>query len=282
MHELKVAANGLSFNMAKLISGRPPLLMLHGVTRRWQTFLPLMNALAARWDVYAVDFRGHGGSSRSTHYRIMDYTSDIIDLIATTFEEPVVIYGHSLGAMVAAATAAAIGGTAKAVIMEDPPMNTMGPEISGNILHSFFAGLGRFAGDQRSTSSVAADLAEIELFDPATSGTTRLGDIRDEVQLRFTARSLRSVDPGVFEPISDGKWMEGYDTSRIFSSLHCPSLLLQADLSAGGMLTEADAAMLKQLSPDLTRVRLSGVGHVIHVAATQALINHVTAFLESI
>src|SRR5260221_7378676 len=40
----------------------PPLVLLHGVTRSWQDWRPVLPALMARWQVFALDHRGHGGS----------------------------------------------------------------------------------------------------------------------------------------------------------------------------------------------------------------------------
>src|SRR5262249_28924121 len=35
-------------------AGAPPLVLLHGVARRWQDFTPLLPALACRWQVHAL------------------------------------------------------------------------------------------------------------------------------------------------------------------------------------------------------------------------------------
>ena len=35
------------------------------------------------------------------------------------------------------------------------------------------------------------------------------------------------------------RWLEGYDQQRVFQSIRCPVLLLQADAAAGGMLADA-------------------------------------------
>ena len=282
MIETNINTNGLNIHLAHLQNGKPPLLMLHGVTRRWSTFLPVIHALSLRWNVHALDFRGHGRSDRADSYHVVDYTEDVVAFVQEHFSSDVVIYGHSLGAMVAAAAAAQLGDRVTAVIMEDPPMETMGKSISENILHSFFAGLGQFAGDPRSTALIAKDLAEVQLRNPQSDRPVRLGDIRDPVQLRFTAASLKHVDPGVFKPILAGKWLSGYHAEHIFRSITCPALLMQADTNVGGMLTDVQAAQLTDWSPDLTHIKMTGIGHVMHVAATSQLVNLVHSFLESL
>ncbi|MFY9662418.1 MAG: alpha/beta fold hydrolase, partial [Terriglobales bacterium] len=51
-------------NYAEGPAAGPPLVLLHGLGRRWQVFLPLIPALSMRWHIFAVDLRGHGKSSR--------------------------------------------------------------------------------------------------------------------------------------------------------------------------------------------------------------------------
>src|SRR5687767_921873 len=86
----------------------PPLVLLHGVTRRWQDYAPLLPTLTLRWHVHALDFRGHGKSDRTAEgaYRVADYVADAAALLRDV-GKPSVVYGHSLGAMVAAGVAAA-------------------------------------------------------------------------------------------------------------------------------------------------------------------------------
>ena len=74
-----------------------PLLLLHGVLRGWRDFAPLWPALAPRWQLHAVDLRGHGQSGRSPgSYRVTDHAGDGIALVRQ-LPGSVVIFGHSLG-----------------------------------------------------------------------------------------------------------------------------------------------------------------------------------------
>ncbi len=282
MDEVQEEFNGIRLNYAVLDNRCPPLLMLHGVTRRWQTFLPLMQCLALRWKVHALDFRGHGLSGRVPgRYTVADYVPDVTEFVKARCQEPVVLYGHSLGAMVAAAAASQLESRVSAVILEDPPMESMGSAIHGNILQSFFSGLHRFAGDQREVALIASELAELRLHDPQKDQTLRFGDLRDPASLRFGAASLKSVDPEVFDAIVSGRWLDGLDFEQIFRQVTCPVLLLQADPVCGGMLSDSDADRIADWANDVTLLRFPGTGHVIHLAQTQQLVNHLHGFLES-
>ncbi len=79
-----------------------------------------------------------------------------------------------------------------------------------------------------------------------------------------------------------GQWLDGYDWEATASAIQCPSLLLQADPAAGGMLTDADAERFCELAGDCTRVRFDGIGHMINWQDTQGLLRAVQNFTESI
>lgn len=281
--ETSVTVGGLRLNsMAGPASGSP-LLLLHGVLRRWQTFHPLWPHLASRWQLHGLDFPGHGVSDRLPgDYRVSDYVRVAAEFVSQQFSEPLVIYGHSLGAMVAAAVASQLGERIKAVILEDPPLDTMGSRIRQTALHGYFQSLQRWAGSQAPHDQIARELAEITVTDPTTRVSFRLGDLRDAAQLRFMASCLARLDPKVLDPIVQCRWLEGFDWRQVFRDLACPALLLQADTAVAGMLTDGDAAEVANLARSLTLVKLAGCGHGMHWTRTQDVANLTCAFLESL
>ncbi|MEZ6059776.1 MAG: alpha/beta hydrolase [Planctomycetaceae bacterium] len=264
-------------------SSEPTLLMLHGVTRRWQTFLPVTAALAQRCRLMLVDLRGHGESDRATGgYRVVNYVDDICELIHACIPGPLMIYGHSLGAMTAAGVAARLGEHVSALVMEDPPLQTMGTRIGETSLLSYFTQVGKFAGSRLPVDVMARELADTTYQDPATGTSLRIGDTRDAAQLRFAASSLKRLDPAVLEPILTSTWLEGFSVDDVFQALKCPALILHADEAAGGMLTRADAEYVLALNDRVLRVAFPGAPHGIHWTATQPLLNVVLPFLESV
>src|SRR5215212_5263352 len=44
--------------------GRPPVVLLHGVGSRGQSWWPVIDPLAARFHLYQLDLRGHGASGK--------------------------------------------------------------------------------------------------------------------------------------------------------------------------------------------------------------------------
>ena len=116
-------AAAVSINYVEGPKSGPPLVLLHGVTSRWQRFLTLLPVLAQRWHVVAADLRGHGRSGRVPgRYGVMEYAQDVIGLIQHLGDEPAVVLGHSLGAMVGIGVAAEAPSAVRALILEDPPL----------------------------------------------------------------------------------------------------------------------------------------------------------------
>src|SRR4051812_7500346 len=264
LEERKIEAGEVTLNVAVSASSRPPMALLHGVVRRWQDFLPIMPSLALRWQLWAVDLRGHGLSARAPRYLVVDYVRDIVHLVREHWREPGVLVGHSLGAMVAAAVAAELPDHVRAIVLEDPPFETLGDNIRSTPFFAQFAGMHLYAGSGRSVSDLARELAELRIATPLNPEPVRMGDVRDSTSLRFTARALRDLDPAVLQPIVAGQWLNGYDHESILRRLTMPSLMLRGDERMGGMLTRASADRACQLTADCTVIDLP-TGHHIHL-----------------
>lgn len=151
----RVCLNPLQVRSIERGSG-PSLLLLHGVTRCGEDWQPLMPALSAHWKVITVDQRGHGESPRGRGYLVADYIADAVRLVRDELSTPLVIFGHSLGAMVAAAVAAELPQWVRGIVLEDPPFHTMGNRITGSLWQSQFIGMQEVARRSGSIVIVAA------------------------------------------------------------------------------------------------------------------------------
>jgi len=261
----------------------PTLLLLHGVTRCGGDWEGLIPSLAANWTVIALDQRGHGESPRAASYLVTDYIADAVRLIRDEIATPLVIFGHSVGAMVAAGVAAELPDFVRGAILEDPPFHTMGNRIAGTAWQAQFIGMRQVAQSGGSIEKMTDALAAIQL--PAPEGGFRLlGELRDRVSLAWSAQCLSQLDPEVLTPVIEGRWLAGYDFPALLSHIRCPALLLQADPAAGGALTDADAEAAESALRSCHRVHFPGIGHQIHrdrpVEVLQALRDFVASFLS--
>jgi pimeloyl-ACP methyl ester carboxylesterase len=256
------------------------LWLIHGLSRCWQDFAPLLPDLVASWHVRAYSHRGHGESARTPGaYRVADYVPDLAAAV-TAAHKKCVLVGHSLGALVSIGIAAAVPELVEAVVLLDPP----GPEFVAHLdrtpYFAIWGALQKFAG-RADTSTVARELSDLRVPN-GTGGTVRYGDTRDAASVRFVARCLRDVDPEVFTPPLQKKWLDGFDPLALARKVKCPALLVVADAEKGGVLTPADATALTAALPDGYRVDLPGVGHLVHWQDAPGTLRLLHSFLNSL
>ena len=259
------------------------MVLLHGVTRRWQDWLTVLPSLAPRWQAFALDLRGHGRSDRTPGaYRIADYVPDVVDFLRRGLDEPAIVIGHSLGANVAAAVAAEAPERVRALVLEDPPLEMAGPRIAETGLPELFPHFLRHAGSDRPVDEIAggAGRGPREVLGPCRP---RPPGRRPRPGLAaVSASGLKRLDPDVLEPPLAGRWLDGSDVADHLGRIRCPTLLLQADGFFGGLLPDDHAAEMAALIRHCVHIKLTGIGHNIHSTATEAMMRLVLPFLGSI
>jgi pimeloyl-ACP methyl ester carboxylesterase len=223
-------ANGVPLNYAVGPASGPPLLLLHGITERWQTFLPLIPRLSTRWQLYALDLRGHGRSGRiKNNYRIVDYAQDVICFLGSQIHQPCFILGHSVGALVAIYLAAHQPKQVKALILVDPPLHLQhtplkdipsGPyEIFKRILEIIRA--------HRSPQAIEQALAKC-----FPEGNLEAHRTRAEV--------LSQLDPDALDISLENHHLAGLDLYVLMPQIECPTLLIQGNPQRGAALFDED------------------------------------------
>ncbi len=258
------------------------VLFLHGVLRNWRTFHPLLQELRSELRLAALDFRGHGRSDPAPGaYFVRDYVEDATKALGHVSAQRNIIYGHSLGAMVAMATAAENPGRVNGIILEDPPFSTMGGRLLQLPLHRFFAGLPDVLARSISVDSLFHNFSEMIVGEDENNAPIRVKDQRDQTARRFSAESLGHMDPEVLTPIVEGRWLEDYDHISLARKVRCPIVMFQSDERAGGMLTNEDARSLKRIWKGRCElIRLEGVGHTIHWAQPGALLEQIRKLIQ--
>ncbi|MBN9120290.1 MAG: alpha/beta hydrolase [Planctomycetes bacterium] len=257
------------------------LWLIHGLSRRWEDFAPILCDLTAWWHVHAYSHRGHGESARTPGaYRVADYVSDLAAAVKEAHKKCVLV-GHSLGALVSMGVAAKLPDLVTAVVLLDPPGPHFLAHIDQTPYGTIWPALQKRCG-RPDTSAVAKELAELRVTTAHPGEIVRLGDTRDAASLRFVARGLRDLDPEVFDPPLKKHWLDGFDVFGAAKHVKCPALLVVADPARGGMLPPEDSKPLASALPDCTRVDLPGVGHLIHWQDTPATLRLLHAFLGSL
>jgi len=261
----------------------PPLVLLHGLGRRWQVFMPVIPALSLRWHIFAPDLRGHGKSSRVARgYQGPQYAEDIARLLRERVAAPAVLFGHSLGGMLAMWVASHHPELVRALILGDNLIVVR--HLHNPMYATLFSGLRDLARKGGSVEQIAEGIGRIVLPSPGKNESITIRELpgNDEAYLLSWARSVQQADPDVYEMALDGSSLEGWDDETLLRGIACPTLLLQASRELGGLMSDADVALASRLLPHHTHVKFRNLGHALFIQQPEPVLRAVTNFLESL
>ena len=260
----------------------PAWLFLHGLARTGADWAAFSQAMGTPWRRMAPDMRGHGASGRGQSYRVADYCADIEAALPLLSAQPVVLMGHSLGALVGMTVAARHPDRVAGLILEDPPTPGYMAGLGNTGYAQMFEAYARLAESGLSIPEMARHLTLLPVRDPL--GKVRpLGEMRDGASIRFMAACLARLDSAApLAALGGAAWLEGLDIPSLLADIRCPVLLLRGDDRFGGMMPLEETNELYARVRDLTRLDMTGVGHQIHGMAQEPAVRAVTAFVHSL
>lgn len=243
-----------------------PLVLIHGITSRWQPFQLILPALAEKFHVYALDLRGHGRSSHAPGaYRLEDYTHDVCQFITHQVQMPAVLYGHSLGGLIGINLAVQQPQAVRALVLGDPPLYYQDTPIQEIFWYSAFVELLEFMGTHPDPIEMDAWLAQNM---PGMSSERRT----ERVQ------SLETLDPDAVRSVISNRLMEGISLSALAPHVACPVLLLRGNPGLGSALREQDVDFARK---NFTRIRILEMETVGHGIIPTPLLPKMMDFIEN-
>jgi pimeloyl-ACP methyl ester carboxylesterase len=272
----------VELNYAEGPANGPPLVLLHGLGRRWQVFMPVIPALSLRWHIFAPDLRGHGKSSRAVRgYFGPKYSEDVACLLRERVSAPAVVFGHSLGGMLGMWVAAHHPELVRALVLGDNMIIVR--QLKNPMYTTLFAGLRDLARKSGSVEQIAQGIGKIVLPIPS-GGSVAIHELpgNDEPYLLSWARCVQQADPDAYEMTLDGTSLEGWDGETVLRGITCPTLLLQGAHELGGLMSEADVALATRLLPHHTHVKFRNLGHALFIQQPEPVLRAVMNFLEAL
>jgi len=238
----------------------PPLVLLHGISSRLNTWRPVVDALAADHRLVIWEARGHGDSDHpDAGYLLPDYAADLSGLLAALEIERPAIVGHSLGGMIAMTWAVNHPSTARAIVLEDAPLR-------GGREH-----VGRLDEWRRIAGMTVEEAAAHYLAEnPAQSA--------EEVHRRATSVTATAV--AVFGELRDENAAAGFiDRVAPLGLITSPILLIHGDVDTGGLVEAEDALRFAQVGPNFATARIPGGSHGLHRESTDQFVRLTLDFL---
>jgi N-formylmaleamate deformylase len=253
-----VVANGIRLHFVRLGNGRPPLILLPGITSPAVTWEFVAASLAARNDVYVLDNRGRGlsQSGPALGYRLDDYAADTEAFITTLGLDRPAILGHSMGARIAVRLAARAPTVVGKIVLVDPPVSGPGRRpypIPLNYYLESIQAVSRGTGYEEMKKSLPWS----------------------DQHLQLRMEWLPTCDPTAV--IESHKSFQEEDIHADLPKIAADTLLMYAE--NGGTVSEADAEVFVTALRSGHKQRIDGAGHMIPWDQFDLFVRAVHAFL---
>ena len=269
MRESTLQLDDRHINYAEGPQNGPPMLLIHGISGRWEDWDPVLRFFTPDWHVYAVDLRGHGKSSWVNNaYQWRQYALDQVEFIEQVIDEPAFVIGHSLGGATAVGLNALRSDLVRAAVYEDPPL----------FVHQ------RWEGNQFRISFTAT----LEVLDTNPDFATVLAHVKeanpeyDDARCRDRAEKLMAMDPDVFRTTLSGRARTNWRSEDLLEQAQAPGLLLQAEPSLGSALFDDEAEKAMNLLPQAEYEKWNDSVHGMHSSFPERFADRVLKFFTPI
>jgi pimeloyl-ACP methyl ester carboxylesterase len=253
----------------------PAMLLIPGQTESWWGYEAVMPPLAEHFQLFAVDLRGQGRSTRTPgRYTLDNMGNDLVRFMDLVIQRPTIVSGLSSGGVLAAwLSAYARPGQVRAAVYEDPPLfaSEVRPAVGPGIrqcIGPLFDLWSTFLGDQWSIGAWEAMRAgSASRLPPHMSFIP----VPDE-----PPQNLKEYDPEWGRSFWTGTVGASCDHERMLRSVKSPSVLLThhmriVDDASGfllGAMTDQQAQRVRELLTEAgTAVDYRSfpeVGHSMH------------------
>ena len=257
--EFYVEVNGQTIYMKQWSFQGPPILFLGGAGEEMGAWKEVIPEFTHNYKVFAADSRGQGKSSKpESGYRWKeDIAEDIAQLVKQHFEEPVIIIGHSAGAMTAAAVAAYHPKSVRALVLEDPPACDI------SIVFPYL----------RSQLKIRAMPYEERIQFYLDKGRT-------EEQAKKASATVDKINVPAMNELMEGK--AAFDIREILPLIKCEVLFMLGNPEKGSMAREEYRVEFKKQIPHARISEWSETGHHLHSPDPKRFVKEIRAFLKEI
>jgi pimeloyl-ACP methyl ester carboxylesterase len=202
----------------------PALLLVPGQVQSWWSYEDTIARLEKHFQVFAVDLRGQGRSTRTPgRYTFDNMGNDLVRFIALVIGRSAIVSGHSSGGLLALwLSAYGLPGSIRGVLCEDPPIfaaeatTSCGDSLGQNDMAQLFAIFSKFLGDQWSVGDWAGLQIAIRSLPPPFSSMIGTADTPPQ--------SLREYDPEWARACCSGTIGASCDHARMLAAIKTPVL----------------------------------------------------------
>jgi len=243
-------------------NGQARLVLLHGLTDDGACWSRVAMALADEFDLLMPDARGHGNSSRigDDGFTVSRLASDVVGVLDALGMRDAVLFGHSMGAITAAAVAADRPDLVRVLVLEDPPLDI--PSVADDVRRAgMLAEVAPWGGLDARARHALARVVHPE-WDP--------------VETDAWADAKAALDPAVLDHVD---LFDAYDWRGVLDRLERPGLLVTGDVALGAIVTDAVAGEASRLWSSGRVLHVPGAGHCVHRDRWAAAMTPIRSYL---
>lgn len=260
-----VESNGINIHYHRTGGPGPVLLLIHGFTDNGLCWSRVARQLEENYDILMLDSRGHGLSDKPEKgYSGNDLAADVAGVIEALNLGPVMIMGHSVGAITAATVAAKCPELVCGLMLEDPIWRNKEKGASKKSATMTKAIRQQIVIQQQFSAQ------QIEVSGRENCPTWGPDEFSAWVQAK------QQVSPNVADTVSSiiGNWQE------VAAALQCPTLLITGYPGKDVVVSPAIVAEAQLIIPQMQHVNLAHAGHNIRRESFQPYLSAVSQFLD--
>ena len=245
---------------------RPKLVLLHGGGANAHWWDDVAPALARRFHVVALDFRGHGDSDQPEP-RPGAFQRDLVGLLEHIGAPDAALLGHSMGGQIALEHAARHGGARRprALVVVDVARG-----VGGRTRRLMRLALAA----RRSYRTREEAIARFRFLPPAPGA-------REELRERIAAASVREEPDGRFAFKFDPRWFAlPSGQGPVLEHVRAPTLIVRGALSP--ILSREGALSLTREIRGARLVEIPGAEHNVHLEQPEKFLEAVGAFFAEV
>ncbi|HLH66983.1 MAG TPA: alpha/beta hydrolase [Solirubrobacteraceae bacterium] len=264
----------------------PALLLVPAQIESWWGYEPAIELLRSHFQVFAVDLRGQGRSTRTPgRYTLDNMGNDLVRFIDEVIARPVLVSGNSSGGVLAAwLSAYAPPGRLRGAICEDPPLfaSEVNPACGHSIRQSLgpmFALINKWLGDQWSIGDwdgmQAAAPREVPPYVLQALARMRIIEPPDPAGPAGPPQNFREYDPEWARSFWTGAASAACDHERMLRCARVPILIThhyrELDSATGALMGAVSdeqvaraRALIQEAGQPCEVVDLPDAAHAIH------------------
>lgn len=310
--EKKFNTGEININYVAGPKNGPTLVLIPGQGLSLESYQRVLAPLSQKFEVFAVDIRGHGKSDWTPgKYNFNTMGKDIELFLKKVVKRPAIISGNSSGGLIALWLAANIPDYVSGIILEDTPVfSAEWPRLKDDCwVYRIFKRNSETIGNPKGRN-LAAFFKDLEIPIEGKQRVIKfpdwLGNILAKIiqgyqyfnpekpvdlpflplETRFLVKCLSIYDTDFTRSFVDGSACKNFDHSEALKKVQCPLLVLHANwfrTPEHGLvesMDDDDIARLKSLVPHCQYKRITS-GHMIHLEHPQEYLKEVEYFAKT-